>query len=411
MSKPTDKPDGRGETPLVGEGPLLVFESAVGRIEVFEAATEAEARSDPDGAPLVESFKSQVDSWDPTHAALVSAADDSDALMEFYKAQTNIENELLEHERRYQETGEPIASDDAVALARRIKELHANHSFTGRDDYVAYLAGQCLKLKEGRAEGDVYAALARLEAKDPPAGFPRWFTFKLAIPVEIQAGGVDLSFGVQTSAWLGCRLESFLRDRERQGFRPGGRSHRLFDGGHFTLVPDPEHVTKEPAEGAVPVVFAPAEGAIREFISHVQSSADYWDALNKAVKLLAAHGQPLGEALQGWIVNKPERPDGRKVAKSPRNALRNHAIIEAVRALERCGIPRTRNRDRRWLARAHGWNGEVDSDYNPQSGCAIVATAFDMERRAVEEVCENHARRTGVIGPITPVRAHRAVHP
>ena len=81
-----------------------------------------------------------------------------------------------------------------------------------------------------------------------------------------------------------------------------------------------------------------------------------------------------------------KRPDGRKVARAPAKALRNHAIIAAVRALERCGIPPTRNRDKRWLARAHGWEGEIDPDYNPPSGCAIVAEVFGATVPAVEKV-------------------------
>lgn len=393
MSECTNnKPNEKGGTPRAGEGFPLIIDSAVGPIEILDVATEAEARSDPDGAPLVEFSKSQCNKWTPKNAALTIAAGDSDALETFYKEHNATEVDIREHKRRYQETGEPIASDDAVALARRIRELHENLSFSGRDDFVAYLAGQCLKLKEGRAERDVYAAIAKLEAKDPPSGFPRWFPFKIAIPVEIQAGGVDLPFGVQTSSWLGSRLESFLRDRERQGFPPGSRSYRLFDGGDFTFVLDPVRVTKEPEEAAIPVTLAPNEAVIRQYVECASASADHWAALAKAATRLTAHGQPLGEALQGWIVNKPRRPDGRKVAKSPKNALRNHAIMEAVRALERCGIPRTRNRDKRWLARAHGWNGAVDSDYFPSSGCAIVAMAFDMTRRAVEEVCENHSR-------------------
>ena len=386
MGECIDKPNEKGGTPRAGESSPLIIDSVVGRIEVSGVATEAEVRSDPDGTPLVESLKSQVDGWSPQPAALVDAADDPDALATFYKEQTDIEREIREHEKRYEETEDPIASDGAVALARRIKELLANPLFTGRDDYVVYLAGKCLTLKEGRSEGDVYAATVKLEVKDPPPGFPGLFSFRLAIPVSLPTCGADLPFGVQTFPWLGSRLGSFLLARERQGFPPGSRSYHLFDDGDFMLVLDPARVTKEPEEGAIPVMLAPDEATIREYIGRVESSADLWNALVKAAKLLTAHGQPLGEALQAWTVNKSRRPDGRKVAKSPKKALRNHAIIEAVQALERCGIPRTRNRDKRWLARAHGWNGEVDPDYNPPSGAAIVADVFQLRAAAVEGV-------------------------
>ena len=41
--------------------------------------------------------------------------------------------------------------------------------------------------------------------------------------------------------------------------------------------------------------------------------------------------------------------------------------------LDDCGIPPTHNRDKRWLARAHGWEGKPDPDYKPLAGCKIVA--------------------------------------
>ena len=143
----------------------------------------------------------------------------------------------------------------------------------------------------------------KLEVKDPPPGFPGLFSFRLAIPVSLPTCGADLPFGVQTFPWLGSRLGSFLLDRERQGFPPGSRSYHLFDDGDFMLVLDPARVTKEPEEGAIPVMLAPDEATIREYIGRVESSADLWNALVKAAKLLTAHGQPLGEALQAWTVN------------------------------------------------------------------------------------------------------------
>ena len=77
---------------------------------------------------------------------------------------------------------------------------------------------------------------------------------------------------------------------------------------------------------------------------------------------------------------KTERPDGRKADRKSKNALRGLAFDKALNALERCGIPPTRNRDKRWLRRAHGWKGEIDLDYNPPAGRAIVTKVFDMTR-------------------------------
>ena len=179
---------------------------------------------------------------------------------------------------------------------------------------------------------------------------------------------------MQTSQWLYERCETLTREHAIAilGFPPDSPAARMFDGGGFAFIIG----LTPPDRDAVSVVPAPDEAAIAEYIERAASCPDHWDALAKVMEVLSQCGQPLGDGLTGWLVGRGNRPDGRKAKKTPANTLRNHAIIEAIRALERCGIPPTRNRDKQWLARAHGWEGVIDSDYNPSSGCAIVAEAF-----------------------------------
>ena len=328
---------------------------------------------------VVPGFKFPHDGeWHPENAALQQAA-----LADFYREQQEIEIEIRRYERRYKETGEStIAFGDAVALARRSKNLLLTHPFDGRADYIAFLAGQCLTLKEGQAAGGVYTATARLADW---AG--QWQDVTLAIPAALQVAGPNAALGVQTFQWLCSRCEPLTRVLAIRVFPPDSPAARKFDGGGFAFITD----STPPDRDAVPVVdhwvvLAPDEATIAAYIERAASSPDHWDALEVAVKVLRQCGQPLGDALTDWFVQRGNRPDGRKAKKTPANALRNHAIIEAVRALERCGIPPTRNRDKRWLARAHGWEGAIDSGYNPPSGCAIVAKAFGMPATAVEHV-------------------------
>ena len=329
-------------------------------------------------APVVPDTKFPPDGeWHPENAALRQAAGASSALGDFYREQQSIEIEIL----RYQETGKAtIASGDAVALAERIKNLRLSPTFGGREDYIAFRAGRCLTLKEGQAAGEVYTAIARVVVNRPAQCAGCW-EVTLAIPAALRRAGPDATFGVQTFQWLRKHAEPVARgffirrDGERFASARFGRPDFAFIIG----LPPPDR-------DAVPVVPAPDEAAIAEYIERAASCPDHWAALDVAVKVLRRCGQPPGDALTGWLVGRGNRPDGRKGKKTPANTLRNHAIIEAVRALERCGIPPTRNRDKRWLARAHGWEGAIDSDYNPPSGCAIVADAFGMPATAVEHV-------------------------
>ena len=332
--------------------------------------------------------------WHPEHAALQQAAGDWGALVDFYREQRKIGIEILRYERQYQETGEAkIPFADAVNLAKRIKNLRLLEPFDGRADSIELNAGRCLILKKGQAAGEVYTACARLEVVNIPQWRGAWWDVTLAIPDALQAAGPDATFGAQTVQWLRERCEPLARELAIRGVPPDSPAARMFDGGGFGLTFTVGKTEPEPAPDAVPVVPAPDEATIAQYIEHAASCPDHWDALEYAVKVLRQFGQPLGDALTGWLVERSGRPDGRKAAKLPANTLRNHAIIEAVRALERCGIPPTRNRDKRWLARAHGWEGEIDSDYNPPSGCAIVADAFGngLTERAVAAIWEKRS--------------------
>ena len=103
-------------------------------------------------APVVPDTKFSRDGgWHPEVAALQQAAGASSALANFYREQQDIEIEIRRYERGYQETGEPIAFGDAVALAEGIKSLYLSPTFGARADYIAFLAGRCLILKEGQA--------------------------------------------------------------------------------------------------------------------------------------------------------------------------------------------------------------------------------------------------------------------
>ena len=325
--------------------------------------------------------------WHPENAALQQAAGDSSALVDFYREQQEIEIEI----RRYQETGKSITWDDAVELAKRIKNLHLCQSFGGREDFIKFRAGRCLTLKEGQAAGLFRTGSASLEAKRPPERAGRRRTVHLAIPAELQVEGPDPTFGAQTVQWRKERCETLVRE-----LSPGSPAYSMSDGGDFALVGftgSPRSLGSPTSPGPIvdySVVLAPDEDAIAEYVEHAASCPDHWDALAYAVEVLCKCRQPLGDALGTWTVEalrgERKRPDARKAAKAPANALRNHAIVEAVRALERCGIPPTRNRDGRWLTRAHGWEGGIDPDYNPPSGCAIVAEAFGMQATAVEKI-------------------------
>ena len=311
--------------------------------------------------------------WCPENAALQQAADASSAdLAKFYREQQEIEIEIRRYERRYQETREPIARDDADRLAKRIKNLRLPQPFDGRDDYIAFLAGQCLTLKEGKAAGEVYTATARLEATGPADRAGQWLDVTLAIPAELRLAGPDATFGVQTVQWLYKRCETLARELAIRGFPPDSPAARMFDGGGFAFIID----STPPDRDAVHVVLAPDEDAIREYIEHATSSPDHWDALACVVDVSTKCRQPLGDALGdalgAWNVaalrGGRKRTDARKAAKAPAKALRNHAIIAAVRALERCGMRAMTN------------------EREPGPACEVCAMVFGLESATVRNI-------------------------
>ena len=339
---------------------------------------------------IIKTRKIQAEEWNPQYAALVRAAGSSwDAHVRFSREQTELDVEIWKHERRYKEKGKDGVIDykEAVALAERIRDLYLFEGFGARPDYIAFLAGRCLTLKEGRATGNVYTAIARLEVVNIPEWRGRWWPVNLAIPAELRVAGPDAPpFGVQTPDWLCRRCEDVARELARRDSPPGSPASRMFDGGGFALIYESGKLSEQPEPDSIPVVLAPHEDTIKDYIQRATSGAthsvDYWDALEKAAAMLLESLQPLGEALGDWRkaakAGQTKRPDGTG-AKHAANTLRNSAIIEVIAVLERCGIPPTRNRDRRWLARAHGWEGEIDPDYKPLSGCAIVAEVFGMK--------------------------------
>ena len=325
-------------------------------------------------ALVVPGFKFPLDGeWRPEIAALQQAAGASSALADFYREQQDIEIEIRRYEREYQETGNAtIAFDDAVALAERIKSLYLSLTFVARADYIAFLAGRCLTLKEGQASGTVYAALARLEVVNIPQWRGAWRDVTLAIPAELRLVGPDATFGAQTVQWLRERCEPLARELAIAilGLPPDSPAARMFDGGGFAFIIG----LTPPDRDAVPVVPAPDEAAIAEYIE--RAAPDHSAALEKVVDVLCQCGQPLGDALTGWLVGrgrKRERPDGkcldhRKAAQWPKKALRNHAIIEAIRALERCGMRAMTN------------------DREPGPACDVCARVFSLESATIRNI-------------------------
>ena len=290
------------------------------------------------GASLWDGVELQRDKMNVNAIAYTQAADSEDTIARFFLEQREIENTIREHESL-----NPISEDDAVALAKRIKDLHPHYPFDGSDHYIAdFLAGQCLKLKEGQTAGEVFTATVMLKAKNPPPALPEWRgpTLKriitLAVPAELNA-----AFGVESFSWLQSRSEDFARDYARKGCTHGSPARRLFDGGDVGFLPDRVRRSR-PEPDSIPVVPAPNEATIAQYIERAASSADHWEALTKAAAMLHKCRQPVGDALQGWLIEAADLGTKRlkrtTAAKWPRDVLHDYAIVEAVRALERCGM-------------------------------------------------------------------------
>ena len=331
---------------------------------------------------------------------------DLNAISRHLRALFDLAAKLHEHARRYQETGEPIAFDDAVALAERIKSLPPH--IDGRGDCVAFLAGRCLTLQEGQAAGEVFtvsvvweageayreavrvwemasAALKaagcadatparscrRVQFEAPPkrdvaAGW--WRTVILAVPAELRFSGADSAFGVQSASWLHRQCEAVARERARRDFPRGSLANRMYGGGDFAIPILDVPVAPVRDGPAVSVVPVPVEATIAEYIELAASSPDHRDALICVVDVLTKCRQPLGDALGAWNVEAlrgRKRPDARTAAKEPAKALRNQAIIVAVRALERFGL------------RA------MTSEREPGPACDVVGEVFGLQAKTV----------------------------
>ena len=338
---------------------------------------------------VVKDRKNQADEWNPQHAVIVGAVGShSDVFARLYRERHELDAAIAEHEQQFKEKGEDEAITDkaAVALAVRIKDLRLSEDFDGRHDYIAFLAGRCLTLKEGRATGKVYTAIARLEVVNISQWRGAWWTVNLAIPAELRVAGPDAPpLGVQTPDWLSRRCEDVARELARRDSPPGSPASRMFDGGGFALIYESGKLSEQPEPDSIPVVLAPHEDTIKDYIQRAASSPDHWDALEKAAAMLNRSQQPLGEALGDWkareIDGQTKRPNGQTAAKRPRNALRNFAIKKAIAVLERCGIPPTRHRDK--LSRTGIRRRRLG--HNPSSGCIIVAKVFGMKNPVTVE--------------------------
>ena len=277
-----------------------------------------------------------------------------------------LERDRIEIETRKRDG---ITKDDAVALAKRIKDLYASNSFDGRDGYVAFLAGQCLKLKEGQPADKAFTATAMLKAKNPPPAFPEWRgpqlkqIIKLAVPAELHVKSG--AFGAEGFSWLSCRSEDFARDRARKGCKRGSPASRWFDGGDFLFA------LSQPEPGSIPVVPAPDEATIKKHVKRAESKVDYWDALRESAAILHKCRQPVGDALQGWLIEaagqNAKRPKNSTRGRFPKTD-RNRAIIDVVSALERVGMKAMTN------------------DRDPGPACAACGTVFGLAAVTVLDV-------------------------
>lgn len=333
------------------------------------------------GVSLWDGVELQRDKLNVNAIAYTQAMDSQDAgaSTSFFLEKCAIEKAIRERES--------ITQDDAVALVEHIRDLHLRYPFDGSAYLLGFLAGQCLKLEEGQTAGEVFTAMAMLKAKNPPPAIPEWCgsmkqIINLAVPAELKA-----AFGVESASWLYDRSEDFARDYARKGCTHGSPASRLFDDGDFAFILDRE-ICSQPEPDSIPVVLAPNEATIAEYIAHAASRADcrdalakradYWDALAKAAAILRQNQQPIDGALACWLIEAADRratrPKGGETATWPKDALRDHAIVEAVAALERCGM------------RA------VTSYREPGPACEVVAQVFNLSPATVRNHWKNRYR-------------------
>ena len=321
------------------------------------------ARSDEgDRPPLVMPvIRLRADTWDPTNAGLIRVAGDSGALGEYYERWSEARATFRKHVLDHQETGEPIAEDDARELAMRVKALCLDEGFSGPDDWRAFLTGQCLTLRlaDGPVHGGEFAS-ANVMLKPTYPEHPGRRNGILAFPAELVS-----AFGVQTCAWLSTRLESVWREVVACAVgEPSSRS------GDFGLVlnccprakPEPESTLLVPA---------PNGDVIADFASRASTKINCWEALERAAVILIRRRQPLGDALSDWLADAlsglSSKPKGTTRKRAAGNALRNMALNEVVCALVDCGLPKA-----------------GDFGDTRVSACAIAGDAFGMGRGEAE---------------------------
>ena len=299
----------------------------------------------------------------------------------------DLDRDVDDRKRRYQENSEAISNEDACALVKRFRDLYLNNSldedvsFDKRIENVFSLTGECLTLREGVGPGGVLTALIRLNIAGSPSEHPEtwnltttevpgWYLIRFAIPGML-VSTFGSSFYSWFCLWLGCRRENFVR--ECLSF-----DHFTFDIAtdndiYLRLVDGDDSAIKNsrPEPGTIPVVLAPNEDTIAQYIKKAALSPDYWDALVKVAEILREHRQPFGDALTDWLIEaagrKTKRPKGTKAAKRP-NELRNFAIREAIKALGRCGMTAMTN------------------EREPGPACVVCAKVFELEPGTIRNI-------------------------
>ena len=232
------------------------------------------------------------------------------------------------------------------------------------------------------------------------SGLPSIVSFNLAIP-----DGLDRAFGSESFDWLHARCKSFARELGRRryssvsftshfGFVIGRKRHVGRDSQKAAFAKPPDAVRANlrkafpeiEALAEVPVVPAPDEVTIAQYIELVPSSADHWDALAKVAAILRKHRQPGGEVLRDWAMDVlgglTTRPDGRKVEKGIEVADRDHAIVGAVRTLKRCGMKVVKNED------------------EPGPACEVVAQVFGLEPATIRNRLKGWKNTTTLLCPV-----------
>ena len=209
------------------------------------------------------------------------------------------------------------------------------------------------------------------------SGLPSIVGFNLAIPA-----GLDRAFGSESFDWLCLRCESVARELGRRRFP----SVPFADSFGFVLGRE-RHVRRDsqPESGEVPVVLAPDEATIAQYIERAASKADHWGAFKKAAEILRKHQQPGGEVLRDWAMDVlgglATRPKGKRAARSPKKALRDNAIVEAVRTLKRCGMKVVRNED------------------EPGPACEVVARVFGLRPATIRNRLKPWKNTTTLLCP------------